>query len=210
MKQKVKISVVKENPKNPRYIKENMYAKLLHSIKTKTYMHEARPMIVDENNIVLGGNMRLKAFTELGYEEVWIDDMNGWTEEQKAEFVIADNVSFGDWDYDLLANDYDIVDLDVMGVELDPTMFGEVVDNANEEKEDVAFNDYTIYFANERQLDIWYSFLKKLKNKFEGYDNISDRVLRYIAEVYDENGMKESEMIMKFIEQEIETDGEEK
>ena len=114
MKQKVKISEVKENPKNPRYIKENMYAKLLHSIKTKTYMHEARPMIVDENNIVLGGNMRLKAFTELGYEEVWIDDMNGWTEEQKAEFVIADNVSFGDWDYDLLANDYDIVELDVM------------------------------------------------------------------------------------------------
>ena len=89
-------------------------------------------------------------------------------------------------------------------------MFGEVVDNANEEKEDIAFNDYTIYFANERQLDIWYSFLKKLKNKFEGYDNISDRVLRYIAEVYDENGMKESEMIMKFIEQEIETDGEKK
>jgi ParB-like chromosome segregation protein Spo0J len=87
-------------------------------------MHEARPLIVDENNVVLGGNMRLKAFTELGYKEVWVDDMKDWSEEQKQEFVIADNVNFGEWDYDLLANQYDVVDLDTMGVELDPNMFG--------------------------------------------------------------------------------------
>ncbi len=91
-----------------------------------------------------------------------------------------------------------------MGVELDPNMFNTVEDEKSyEEATDEKFNDYTVYFANEEQLDIWYGFMKKLKTKFEGYDNISDRVLRYIADVYEENGMSESEMVLKFIEQEL-------
>ncbi|QDP66235.1 MAG: hypothetical protein Unbinned805contig1001_6 [Prokaryotic dsDNA virus sp.] len=169
-------------------------------------MHEARPLIVDENNVVLGGNMRLKAFTELGYKEVWVDDMKDWSEEQKQEFVIADNVNFGEWDYDLLANQYDVVDLDTMGVELDPNMFGVDDDDSVKDAENVKFNDYTIYFANEEQMDIWYGFMKKLKNKFKDHENISSRILMYIAEVYDENKMSESELVLKFVEQEV--DGE--
>jgi len=204
MKRKVKINEVLENPNNPRFIKDIAWQKLLHSVKTKTHIHEAKPLIVDEKMMVLGGNMRLKAFKELEYTEVWVDDMDGWTEEQKKDFVVVDNVGFGSWDYDILANDYDVVELDSMGVELDPNMFNAVDDEKSyEEATNEKFNDYTVYFSNEEQLDIWYGFMKKLKNKFEGYDNISDRVLRYIADVYEENGMSESEMVLKFVEQEL-------
>lgn len=200
MKQKVKISSIKSNPNNPRIMRDFKFKKLVKSIEDFPEMLEKRPIVVDEDMMILGGNMRWRACKDAGLKEVWIDIAEGWTEKQKEEFVIKDNVNFGEWDYDILANNYNVVDLDTMGVELNPTMFGEVEDNSNEEARNVVFNDYTIYFANEKELDIWYSFMKKLKNKWEEYDNISPRVLRYIAEVYEENGMKESEMILRFIE----------
>ena len=74
--------------------------------------------------------------------------------------------------------------------------------NENELLVNVWIN-YTIYFADEQQMDVWYAFVKKLKNDFKDYENISDRILRYIAEVYDENNMSESERILKFIGQDV-------
>jgi DNA modification methylase len=123
MKQLVKISQVKANTKNPRIIKDHKFKKLVQSIKDFPEMLEKRPIVVDENMIVLGGNMRLKACVEAGLKEVWIDVAN-WTEEQKQEFIIKDNVGFGEWDWEILANEWEPDLLDKWGLDL-PDMFEE-------------------------------------------------------------------------------------
>jgi hypothetical protein len=102
---KVKISDVKTNPKNPRLIKDEKFKKLVKSIIEFPQMLELRPIVVDENNIVLGGNMRLKACKEVGLKEVFIVRANDLTEQQKDEFIVKDNVGFGEWDWDMLANE---------------------------------------------------------------------------------------------------------
>jgi hypothetical protein len=104
---KVKISEVKNNPKNPRLIKDDKFRKLVKSIQEFPQMLELRPIVVDENNIVLGGNMRLKACKEAGLKEVYIVKAEGLTELQKDEFIVKDNVGFGEWDWDMLANEWD-------------------------------------------------------------------------------------------------------
>ena len=119
---KVNISEIKENPENPRYIKDSKFKKLVKSIKEFPEMLEKRPIIVDENMVVLGGNMRLRACKSAGLFEVWIDKAIGWSEEQKREFIVKDNVGFGEWDWDILANDWDADDLQNWGLEL-PDMF---------------------------------------------------------------------------------------
>jgi len=104
---KVKISEIKTNPKNPRLIKDDKFRKLVKSIQEFPQMLELRPIVVDENNIVLGGNMRLKACIEVGLKEVYIVKAEDLTEQQKDEFIVKDNVGFGEWDWDVLANEWD-------------------------------------------------------------------------------------------------------
>lgn len=111
MKQKVKIGDVIPNEKNPRYIRDPKFNKLVSSIKGFPEMLEKRPIVVDENMIVLGGNMRLNACKKAGLKEVWIDVAEGWTPEQKNEFIIKDNVGFGEWDWEIIANEWDTVQL---------------------------------------------------------------------------------------------------
>jgi hypothetical protein len=118
MKQQVKINTVKSNPNNPRIIKDAKFQKLVQSLKDFPEMLEKRPIVVDENMVVLGGNMRLKASVEAGLKQVWIDVAEGWTDAQKKEFVIKDNASFGDWDWDILANEYDPKDLSHWGLDV--------------------------------------------------------------------------------------------
>jgi hypothetical protein len=115
---KVKISEVKGNPKNPRLIKDDKFKKLVKSIQEFPQMLELRPIVVDENNIVLGGNMRLKACKEAGLKEVYIVKAEGLTELQKDEFIVKDNVGFGEWDWDMLANEWDTKLLDKWGLDL--------------------------------------------------------------------------------------------
>jgi hypothetical protein len=116
MKQLIKISQVKSNPNNPRLIKNDKFKKLVKSVQDFPEMLELRPIVVDENMIVLGGNMRLKACQEAGLKEVWIEVAEGLTEEQKKEFIVKDNVGFGEWDWDILANEWDSVELDEWGL----------------------------------------------------------------------------------------------
>ncbi len=118
MKKKVKISEVKNNPNNPRLIKDDKFKKLVASINSFPEMLEKRPIVVDEDYMVLGGNMRLRASQEAGLKEVWIDVAEGWTEEQKAEFIIKDNVGFGEWDWDVLANEWDNEQLNEWGLDV--------------------------------------------------------------------------------------------
>jgi len=118
MIKKVNIKEIKENPNNPRYVVDSKFKKLVKSIKEFPEMLEKRPIVVDENMIVLGGNMRLKACKSAGLFEVYIHQAIGWTEEQKQEFIIKDNVGFGDWDWDILANEWDTKKLNEWGLDL--------------------------------------------------------------------------------------------
>lgn len=118
MAQKISIKEVKENPSNPRYIRDAKFKKLVKSIKEFPEMLEKRPIIVDENMVVLGGNMRLKACKAAGLFDIWIDKAIGWSEEQKKEFVIKDNVGFGEWDWDILANEWETEILNDWGLDL--------------------------------------------------------------------------------------------
>lgn len=115
---KVKINEVKTNPKNPRLIKDDKFKKLVKSIQDFPQMLELRPIVVDENNIVLGGNMRLKACKEAGMKEVYIVKAENLTDLQKDEFIVKDNVGFGEWDWDMLANEWDTEKLDEWGLDL--------------------------------------------------------------------------------------------
>lgn len=118
MKQQVKISKVKGNPDNPRVIKNDKFKKLVKSIQEFPEMLKLRPIVVDEEMIVLGGNMRLKASKDAGLKEVWIEVAEGLTEEQKKEFIVKDNVGFGDWDWDMLGNVWDNTKLGEWGMDV--------------------------------------------------------------------------------------------
>lgn len=104
---KINISKLIPNNDNPRVIKDYKFQKLVNSIKEFPEMLEKRPIVVDESYVVLGGNMRLKACKEAGLKDVYINIAKGWTEEQKKQFIIKDNVGFGEWDWDQLANSWD-------------------------------------------------------------------------------------------------------
>ena len=118
----VKISEVKPNPKNPRVIRGDKFNKLVKSIQEFPDMLNKRPLIVftdvDGKYCVLGGNMRLKALNELKFKEIPVIIADEWTEEQKHEFLIKDNVGFGEWDWDNLANEWDVDKLEDWGLDL--------------------------------------------------------------------------------------------
>ena len=105
--QRAAIGTIIPNPKNPRIIKDDKFKKLVKSIQEFPQMLELRPIVVDSNMVVLGGNMRLKACIAAGLKEVPIIVADQLTDAQKGEFIIKDNVGFGEWDWDLLANEWE-------------------------------------------------------------------------------------------------------
>lgn len=114
---KVDINSIQENPHNPRTITEEKFRKLVKSLQQFPEMLEARPIVVDENNVVLGGNMRLKAAKEAGLQEVPIF-RSEWSHDRNSEFIIKDNVGFGEWDWDMLANEWEAYDLEDWGLDV--------------------------------------------------------------------------------------------
>ena len=112
------ITEIKSNPNNPRLIKDHKFKQLVKSIQDFPQMLELRPIVIDENNIVLGGNMRLKACLEAGLTDVPVIHANNLTEAQKKEFIIKDNISFGEHDWDALANEWNIIELDEWGLDI--------------------------------------------------------------------------------------------
>ena len=113
----VKISEVRSNENNPRFIKDHKFKKLVTSIKEFPEMLKLRPIVVNNEMVVLGGNMRLKACKEAGLKEVWILKAEELTEVQQREFIVKDNVGFGEWDWDLLANEWDVNKLEEWGLD---------------------------------------------------------------------------------------------
>jgi hypothetical protein len=151
MKQQVKISKVKGNPNNPRIIKNDKFKKLVKSIQEFPEMLKLRPIVVDEDMIVLGGNMRLKASKDAGLKEVWIEVAEGLTEEQKKEFIVKDNVGFGEWEWDMLANEWDSVELAEWGLDV-----WENQDDVEDIEEIIDFKDevnFIIKCENLKQLE---------------------------------------------------------
>ena len=114
----IKIDFIKVNPNNPRLIKDDKFKKLVKSIKEFLEMLNIRPIVVNKDMIVLGGNMRLKACKEAGLKEVPIIIADNLTEEQQREFLIKDNVSGGEWDWEVLANEWDSEELEAWGLDL--------------------------------------------------------------------------------------------
>jgi hypothetical protein len=108
---------VRIDPNNPRSLNKEKFKKLKLSVKEFPEMLEVRPLVVADG-VVVGGNMRLLAMKDLGYREVSVIDVTEWTQEKRDEFMIKDNLSFGDWDYDLLANEWNIDDLTDWGMDL--------------------------------------------------------------------------------------------
>ena len=118
------ISQVRPNSDNPRYIKDEKFKKLVQSIKEFPEMMPVRPIVVNKEMVVLGGNMRLKAMQEAGLEKVWVEVVD-WSEEKQREFIIKDNVGFGEWDWDELANTWDSEELNEWGLDTPDNWGGE-------------------------------------------------------------------------------------
>jgi DNA modification methylase len=115
---KVSIKDIKPNPNNPRLVKDDKFKKLVQSIKDFPQMLDIRPIVVNKNMIVLGGNMRLKACKEAGLTEIPIIKAEDLTEEQQREFIIKDNVGYGEWDWELIANEWDTQKINEWGLDI--------------------------------------------------------------------------------------------
>ena len=157
--EKVSIGKVHLSASNPRVIKNDKFRKLVNSIKEFPEMLKVRPIVVDDEMTVLGGNMRLRACLEAGLKEVHIIKASEFSEEQKKEFVIKDNSSFGEWDWDLLANEWEIEELSDWGLDIPASYFDEDVEPDFDMDEldkdlDIYINSkvkqITLYFDNQQ------------------------------------------------------------
>jgi len=164
--QKVKLSEIKRNPDNPRLIKDNKYKKLVTSIIEFPEMLEIRPIVVNNDMVVLGGNMRLKACQEAKLREVPIIKASTLTAEQQREFIVKDNVGFGEWDWDMVANEWDLEKIqdwgmDVLGFNVNDEDLKDGFDLPDGEKS--PFQQMTFNLADEQveQINLKLSDIKK-------------------------------------------------
>lgn len=150
---KLKISEIKLNPNNPRYITDDKFKNLVKSIKDFPQMLDIRPIVVNNDMVILGGNMRFKACIEAGLKEIPVIIADNLTEEQQKEFLIKDNVSGGVWDFDMLANEWDADllnewGLDVWKDEIDINELGEDFNLPDGDK--APFQQMTFTLADEQ------------------------------------------------------------
>lgn len=155
--ERVDIRQIRPNPDNPRVIKDGKFQKLVKSITELPQMLELRPVVVNRDMIVLGGNMRLKACEAAGLTEVPVIFAENLTPEQEREFIIKDNSSFGEWDWDLLANEWNVDQLqewgmDIGGFDLSPDEFDESFELPDGDKS--PFQQMTFTMADEQQMII--------------------------------------------------------
>lgn len=186
----VKITQVRPNENNPRFIKDYKFKKLVTSIKEFPEMLKLRPIVVNNEMVVLGGNMRLKACKEAGLKEVWILKAEELTEAQQREFIVKDNVGFGEWDWDVLANEWNTQQLGDWGMEV--WQGGEDVSNTND------YSNLDVDSKLDKFLD---AKIKNLTIPFESQE--FDEVILKL-EVYLEkyNLVDYKEMVYKIIEDE--------
>lgn len=142
---RVKVSALKENPANPRVIKDFQFKKLVKSIKDFPEMLEVRKIVCTPDMVVLGGNMRLKAIQQAGLREVDVEIVD-WNEAKQKQFVIKDNLSYGEWDWEMLANEWETQDLDDWGLDIPNFQLEDEVEVAKGSKK--TLEEKLDYFAN--------------------------------------------------------------
>jgi ParB-like chromosome segregation protein Spo0J len=128
------INKIKSNPNNPRVIKDEKFKKLVQSLKDLPEMAQVRPIVVNQDMIVLGGNMRLKAMKEAGWKEAPVAVVD-WDEDKQRQFIIKDNVGFGEWDWDMLANEWDAESLGEWGLDVPIIMEEAEINDLSEQLE---------------------------------------------------------------------------
>ena len=160
--ERVNIKQVLPNPDNPRFIKDYKFEKLVKSIKEFPQMLDLRPIVVNQDMIVLGGNMRLKACEEAGLTEVPIIFADNLTPDQEKEFIIKDNSSFGEWDWDLLANEWTTDNLQDWGIDVPTFDIEEPIDESPKKEEKLLIS---VRCENEQSQEALYQYLIKA-----GYD----------------------------------------
>ena len=151
-----KLSEIKPNPNNPRLIKDEKFSKLVESLRSFPEMAEVRPIVVNTGMVILGGNMRYKAMKEAGWKQVPVEVVD-WPEDKQREFIIKDNVGFGEWDWNDLANNWDSEDLDkwgldVPGVDMDADGLG--TDFTLPDGDKAPFQQMTFTLADEQAIVI--------------------------------------------------------
>lgn len=188
---KIDISKLKANPNNPRTINKSKFERLKNSIKEFPKMLELRPIIVDENFVVLGGNMRLKALKELGIKETFYIQQKDLTEDQKKQFIIKDNASFGDWDWDILANEWSSKKLKDWGIDvwqpdeeltkdIDEDIFGKEMDTYI----NAQIKQIVLYYNNE-EYETALKNLESIREKEKLNDNT--QVFNFLIDKYFNN-----------------------
>ena len=136
----MKLSEIKPNPNNPRLVRDDKFKKLCQSIKSFPEMMALRPIIVDENNIIQGGNMRFKELSEMNYKDVpdeWIKQGKDLTPEQWKEFVIKDNVGFGEWNWEIITIDWETETLKDWGLDVPNWSAGNEMNEMSDEDVDI-------------------------------------------------------------------------
>lgn len=185
---KIPLSKIKPNPNNPRIIRDDKFKKLVDSIQKFPRMLEIRPIVVNNDMVILGGNMRLRACKEAGLKEVPVIKADDLTPDQQREFIIKDNVGFGEWDWAMLANEWDYKELDDWGLTLpnfdvEPD-YDVLDDNANIDKQLEELGAGTrkaiqIEFTLE-DYEIAFDLLKKLREK---HDYIGNLIINKLKEL---------------------------
>jgi hypothetical protein len=192
----IKLSTIKSNPNNPRVIKDEKFEKLKKSIQDFPKMMELRPMVINADNIVLGGNMRLKALKELGYKELpdeWVKRAEDLTEDEQRQFIIKDNVGFGEHDWEMLASEWDVEQLEDWG--LDVPAFETLQENISNEKDNE-------HLSQPEHLDRWLnSSIKQMKLSFE--EDVFEKVVIWFEKLQKKNNLEtNSDVIIKLMENE--------
>ena len=148
---RVKVSSLKENPNNPRFIRDSKFEKLVKSIREFPEMLSVRKLVVNKDYIVLGGNMRLKAIKEAGVKEVEVEVVE-WSEEKEKEFIIKDNLGYGEWDFEMLANEWEVESLTEWGLDIPGLALPDITEEL-EKEENIYTNKVTtpIYEPSEEK-----------------------------------------------------------
>jgi len=186
MVKKIHISKIQENKKNPRVIKGYKFEKLVKSIKDFPKMMELRPIIVNDQNVILGGNMRYKAAVEAGLNEVFIVQAKNLTPKQQEEFIIKDNSSFGEWDWDILANEWEIKELSDWGLDLPKIYFDE--DKEPEIDKDIFDHELDTYInAKIKQITLYFNA--------EDYE----KAIEDLQTIRDKENLEDNTQVFKFL-----------
>jgi len=182
----VKLSELKINNANPRQIKDKKYKELKKSIQEFPKMLDLRPIIIDDDGTILGGNMRYRALLDLGYKEVpdsWVRKASELTDEEKRRFIIVDNVQFGEWDYEALANEWEEELLESIGLNL-PKSNAKLFEEG-EENFDISDDD--IYELNIKVSKNWFENIhREIRRKIKEEDLSEDviELLMYVNNYY--------------------------